>query len=94
MVIVCVPAQNIQHHADKLIEVDIDENLRNDPVKVPTLHVHGLRDFVFHLSVHQTETYFDAQSRRVLDVDYHHAMPWVRSEVQQLANDIRSLYRP
>lgn len=59
---------------------------------MPTLHVLGLRDQFLHLGVHQTKTYFDPQTRRVLEVDYHHAMPWVRSEVQQLASMIRELY--
>lgn len=65
-----------------------------DPITLPTLHVHGLRDPFLHLSVRQTETYFNPQSRMMLEVDYHHAMPWVRSEVQQLASMIRSLYCP
>ncbi|BCR92084.1 uncharacterized protein ACHE_70927A [Aspergillus chevalieri] len=65
-----------------------------DSITLPTLHVHGLRDPFLHLGVQQTETYFNPQSRTVLEVDYHHAMPWVRSEVQQLASMIRSLYCP
>lgn len=80
-------------HSDRLIRVDVDEQSRNDPITLPTLHVHGLRDPVLHMGVQQTETYFSAQTRQVLEVDYHHAMPWVRSEVQQLAEDIRSIYR-
>ncbi|EYE92016.1 uncharacterized protein EURHEDRAFT_518081 [Aspergillus ruber CBS 135680] len=70
----------------------IDASDSFDPITLPTLHVHGLRDPFLHLGVQQTETYFNPQSRTVLEVDYHHAMPWVRSEVQQLASMIRSLY--
>lgn len=79
---------------DQLTRIDIDEQIRNEPIILPTLHVHGLRDPFLHMGIQQTETYFGMQTRRVLEVDYHHAMPWVRSEVQQLAEDIRSLYRP
>ncbi|GMG26575.1 unnamed protein product [Aspergillus oryzae var. brunneus] len=64
-----------------------------DLVKIPTLHVHGLKDMFLALGRQQHATYYESGTSKVYDVDYHHAMPWYKHEVQRLAELIRELYR-
>ncbi|PWY76121.1 hypothetical protein BO94DRAFT_538500 [Aspergillus sclerotioniger CBS 115572] len=74
-------------------EVGKHFNFDTDVVSIPTLHVHGLKDWVLPLSRQQYETYYDSKSKRLYEVDYHHAMPWVKEEVEQLAHRIRQIYK-
>ncbi|KJK67560.1 Serine hydrolase FSH1 [Aspergillus parasiticus SU-1] len=64
-----------------------------DLIKIPTLHVHGLKDMFLALGRQQHATYYETGTSKVYDVDYHHAMPWYKHEVQRLAELIRELYR-
>ncbi|PIG86975.1 phospholipase/carboxylesterase [Aspergillus arachidicola] len=64
-----------------------------DLVNIPTLHVHGLKDMFLALGRQQHATYYESGTTKVYDVDYHHAMPWYKHEVQRLAELIRELYR-
>ncbi|KAB8216220.1 serine hydrolase-domain-containing protein [Aspergillus novoparasiticus] len=64
-----------------------------DLVKIPTLHVHGLKDMFLALGRQQHATYYESSTSKVYEVDYHHAMPWYKHEVQRLAELIRELYR-
>ncbi|PYH92391.1 hypothetical protein BO71DRAFT_357385 [Aspergillus ellipticus CBS 707.79] len=74
-------------------EIGTHFNFDNQVVKIPTLHVHGLKDMVLPLSRHQYETYYDSKAKRLYEVNYHHAMPWVKEEVEQLAYLIRQIYK-
>ncbi|KAE8380334.1 serine hydrolase FSH [Aspergillus bertholletiae] len=62
-------------------------------IKIPTLHVHGLKDMFLPLGKHQYATYYEPSTTKLYEVDYHHAMPWYRHEVLQLADLIREMYR-
>ncbi|PYH80972.1 hypothetical protein BO82DRAFT_354960 [Aspergillus uvarum CBS 121591] len=62
-------------------------------VSIPTIHVHGLKDPVLPLSRHQLATYYEPERSELFEVDYHHAMPWVKHEVEHLAYLIRAAYR-
>ncbi|RAL09393.1 uncharacterized protein BO97DRAFT_407741 [Aspergillus homomorphus CBS 101889] len=62
-------------------------------VTIPTIHVHGLKDAVLPLSRHQLASYYDPKRSELFEVDYHHAMPWVKHEVEHLAHLIRTAYR-
>ena len=62
-------------------------------VRMPTLHVHGLKDMFLPLGRHQFSTYYDTERAQLFEVDYHHAMPWVKHEAQELAALMRKLYR-
>ncbi|PWY69086.1 hypothetical protein BO70DRAFT_300112 [Aspergillus heteromorphus CBS 117.55] len=68
-------------------------NFENEVVKIPTVHVHGTKDIVLPLSRHQYDTFYDSESRILYEIDYHHAMPWVKEEVEQLASLIRQTYK-
>ncbi|KAH8429122.1 uncharacterized protein LDX57_006792 [Aspergillus melleus] len=62
-------------------------------ITLPTLHVHGLKDMFLPLGQHQLTTYYDPSSATLYEIDYHHAMPWVRSEVEHFAELIRKMDR-
>ncbi|KAF7155370.1 hypothetical protein CNMCM5623_007441 [Aspergillus felis] len=68
-----------------------DESLNR--VSLPTLHVHGLRDPFLMLGKLQLEDCYDPKTATLYEVDYHHAMPWVRHEAKQLADHIRTIYK-
>ncbi|PYI09249.1 hypothetical protein BO78DRAFT_363430 [Aspergillus sclerotiicarbonarius CBS 121057] len=81
--------------AGKPMESEVGKhfNFGTNIVSMPTLHVHGLKDWVLPLSRQQYETYYDPKTKRLYEVDYHHAMPWVKEEVDQLAQHIRQMYK-
>lgn len=45
------------------------------------------------LGQHQLATYYDPSSSTLYEIDYHHAMPWVRAEVKHFGELIRKMYR-
>ncbi|GAB1198720.1 hypothetical protein APSETT444_008048 [Aspergillus pseudonomiae] len=62
-------------------------------IKIPTLHVHGLKDMFLELGKQQHAMYYEPGTSKVYEVDYHHAMPWYKHEVRRLADLIRELYK-
>jgi pimeloyl-ACP methyl ester carboxylesterase len=68
-----------------------DESLNR--ISLPTLHVHGLKDPFLMLGRQQLGDYYDPKTATLYEVDYHHAMPWVRHEAKQLADHIRTIYK-
>ncbi|KAG9201706.1 hypothetical protein G6514_005515 [Epicoccum nigrum] len=50
--------------------------LEFDTIRIPTLHLHGLRDAILPRSREQLTLYYDAECSRLLEINYHHAMPW------------------
>ncbi|KAF7594565.1 hypothetical protein BBP40_008832 [Aspergillus hancockii] len=62
-------------------------------IRIPTLHVHGLKDMFLGLGQHQYATHYDPHTAKLYEVDYHHAMPWVKHEVEGLADRIREIHR-
>ncbi|KAL6231080.1 hypothetical protein BDW75DRAFT_221119 [Aspergillus navahoensis] len=61
-------------------------------VRIPTLHLHGLKDEFLMYGRDQLEKYFDRESATLYEINYHHAMPWVKAESQELARRITELY--
>ncbi|KAL4801996.1 serine hydrolase FSH [Aspergillus unguis] len=60
-------------------------------VRIPTLHVHGLKDEFLHYGREQYEKYFDKETAKLYEINYHHAMPWVKAESEGLAKQITEL---
>jgi len=69
------------------------EDPSKERIRIPTLHVHGLKDQYLHYGRAQYATYFDPSTATLHDIDYHHAMPWKPAEVEKLADKIREIYR-
>lgn len=78
---------------DFLIVTEMADTGSTDLIKIPTLHVHGLKDMFLALGKHQHATFYESSTSKVYEVDYHHAMPWYKHEVQRLAELIRELYK-
>ncbi|KKK20319.1 hypothetical protein P175DRAFT_0502603 [Aspergillus ochraceoroseus IBT 24754] len=62
-------------------------------IRIPTLHVHGLKDEFLAWGRDQYDTYYHPETRTLHEINYHHAMPWVREEAEELADRIRKLYK-
>jgi hypothetical protein len=62
-------------------------------VTIPTLHLHGLKDFVIDMSKNQIKTYFDPSTARLIEIDYHHAMPWHRADLLKFTDSFRQIYK-
>jgi len=61
-------------------------------IRIPTLHLHGLKDVYLPKGKEQKATYFDQTATKLYEIDYHHAMPWNQPEVLQLATLIKQIY--
>ncbi len=61
-------------------------------ITIPTLHLHGLEDHYLESGRSQLHSYYDLNVSRLCEIDYHHAMPWAKSDTEQLANHIRNMY--
>ena len=64
-----------------------------EKIRIPTLHLHGLRDQHLPNSRRQLAASYDAAAVTLLEIDYHHAMPWFKEDTLQLANLIRKMCR-
>ncbi|KAJ5525440.1 hypothetical protein N7494_012090 [Penicillium frequentans] len=64
-----------------------------EQISSPTIHVHGLKDMHLTGGRKQLATWFTDNSFIQWDMDYHHAMPWYKKDVVQLAGIIRDTYR-
>ncbi|KAL4930465.1 serine hydrolase FSH [Aspergillus undulatus] len=60
-------------------------------VQIPTLHVHGLKDEFLTNGREQLAKYYDASTAKLYEINYHHAMPWVKAESAELARLIKEL---
>ncbi|THC93619.1 hypothetical protein EYZ11_006903 [Aspergillus tanneri] len=74
------------------MESEMSRAESSELVRTPTLHVHGLKDMFLMLGQHQLATYYDPKTATLYEVDYHHAMPWVRAEVDRFAELFRKTY--
>lgn len=61
-------------------------------INTPTFHLHGTKDFQYENGKKQMKTYYDSSKVTVLDIDYHHAMPWHRADLVKFADMMRQLY--
>ena len=64
-----------------------------DLVTIPTVHLHGLKDENLERGRHQLETYYEPKSTTLYEIEYHHAMPWVKSEILHFADLIKQIYK-
>ncbi|TID18583.1 hypothetical protein E2P81_ATG06493 [Venturia nashicola] len=71
----------------------VPEHPSKERIRIPTLHVHGLRDQYLEYGRQQYAMYFDPETAKLHELDYHHAMPWKPAEVNALAEEIRKLYQ-
>ena len=69
-----------------------DAGCVGDLITIPTLHLHGLKDENLNNGRKQRATFYEAESTRLLEIDYHHAMPWEKSDVLELAEMMTELY--
>ncbi|KAG9238956.1 serine hydrolase FSH [Amylocarpus encephaloides] len=65
-----------------------------DLVTIPVLHLHGLRDFNLANSRKQKDTYYHPSSATLLEIEYHHAMPWNRADLVAFCDAVRDFWTP
>lgn len=61
-------------------------------IRIPTLHVHGYKDEFLQYSRDQLATFYDRDTAELYEINYHHAMPWVKAESEELARRVKELY--
>jgi hypothetical protein len=59
-------------------------------VRIPTIHVHGLRDPGLHLHREMLEKYHDPETTTVIEWDGEHRMPIKTEHVEPI---VRAIYR-
>jgi Serine hydrolase (FSH1) len=57
-----------------------------EKISTPTLHLHGLKDPHLPNGKRQLATSYDAAAATLYEIDYHHAMPWNKSDAARLAD--------
>jgi hypothetical protein len=62
-----------------------------DLVDIPTLHLHGLTDVNLENGRKQVANYYDSRMTRVIEINYHHAMPWHKHDLLKLEEAIRKI---
>ena len=63
-----------------------------DLITIPTLHLHGTKDVNYTNGKKQLAAYYDQKAARLLEINYHHAMPWFRADLMKLVEGIESIY--
>ncbi|KAL4912722.1 serine hydrolase FSH [Aspergillus aurantiobrunneus] len=61
-------------------------------VRIPTLHLHGLKDEFLVFGRDQLAKFYDPETAKLYEINYHHAMPWVKAESEELARLFKELY--
>ncbi|KAE9366994.1 hypothetical protein N431DRAFT_385113 [Stipitochalara longipes BDJ] len=64
----------------------------SDLITIPTLHLHGTKDVNYANGKKQLAAYYDQTTARLLEIDYHHAMPWFRADLMKFVDGIKSIY--
>ncbi|RDL38883.1 uncharacterized protein BP5553_03223 [Venustampulla echinocandica] len=64
-----------------------------DLIRIPTLHLHGTKDDNYVNGKKQLATYYDPQTAKGLEIEYHHAMPWNRDDLLGFAKLIRQMWK-
>ncbi|KAK0640232.1 putative esterase afoC [Lasiodiplodia hormozganensis] len=65
----------------------------NDVIAIPTLHLHGLRDPILPKSRDQLAAYYDLGASHLLEINYHHAMPWYTQDLMDFVLMIKSTHK-
>ena len=60
-------------------------------ITTPTLHLHGLKDGNLENGRKMLSTCYDAKTAKLMEIDYHHAMPWNKADVDGFVNAILEL---
>jgi hypothetical protein len=60
-------------------------------ISIPSLHLHGLKDVNLENGRKQLATFYDPKTSTVFEIDYHHAMPWHKTDVSKAEEMIRSV---
>ncbi|TVY44760.1 Esterase [Lachnellula subtilissima] len=61
-------------------------------VSIPTFHLHGLKDANLLPGRKQIATYYDPQTTKLMEIDYHHAMPWNHDDLHGFGKFLRDAY--
>lgn len=64
-----------------------------EPISIPTLHLHGLKDSNLNNGRRQIAAYYKPEETTLYEIDYHHAMPWVTAEIKQFAGLLKQIYQ-
>ncbi len=64
-----------------------------DLISIPTLHLHGTKDVNYANGKKQLAAYYDPKTSRLIEINYHHAMPWFKADLMKLVDGIESIYR-
>lgn len=64
-----------------------------EKIDVPTVHLHGLRDANLENGRNQIRTYFEAKTTTLVEIDYHHAMPWKEQDLIKFSASVKNLSR-
>jgi hypothetical protein len=62
-----------------------------DLIKIPTLHLHGTNDDNYKRGGDQLATYYHPNYANLLEIKYHHAMPFNRHHVDPFVAMVRAL---
>jgi hypothetical protein len=65
----------------------------SDLISIPTIHLHGLKDAILELGRKQVADHFDPRTSTVVEIDYHHAMPWNKADLLKFEEAILTLYK-
>ncbi|RKF74545.1 Esterase citA [Golovinomyces cichoracearum] len=94
-------ANKLQYHIDMVLLSALLEWDEKDPspslarkdelIKIPTLHLHGLKDAFLSQARSQMNDHFDPNTITCVEIDYHHAMPWHKSDVSLLVENIERM---
>ncbi|TVY13070.1 putative esterase azaC [Lachnellula arida] len=61
-------------------------------VSIPTFHLHGLKDANLLPGRKQLATYYDPQTTKLMEIDYHHAMPWNHEDLHGFVKFLKDAY--
>ncbi|EPE31280.1 alpha/beta-Hydrolase [Glarea lozoyensis ATCC 20868] len=77
--------------APMVSSISRDGSNKLDLIKVPTLHLHGTIDPNYQRGKEQFKTYYDPQHSAAIEIEYRHAMPWKKSDVEKFVQCIRKI---
>lgn len=63
-----------------------------DRISIPTFHLHGLRDKSLEPGRKMMATYYDPKTVKLMEIDYHHAMPWNKEDIESFVKFVRDAY--
>lgn len=87
LTLLCVGSLEEIYGISSTTELDTEER-----IFVPTLHLHGLKDVNLNNGRKQLAMFYEPGTTRLLEINYHHAMPWEKSDVAQFSEMLKTLY--